>query len=289
MDDDASTEARAAPSPSTTSPARSAWPPRPSPAPSPAPGGSTSVTAERIRRVADELGYRTNPLARALSTSRTHMIALVVSDVANPFYSEIIRGAQADGGEGRVHDAAGRRPGVRPAGTRRARARAARRRRRRPRGFPDVGLDHPHDRQAEARGRAQPRRRRRPVRGPGQRGRHPAGGRAPVRSRARLGDLRRRPGGVLGRRHALAIAAGHRGRPADPGPPDRSVHPGRAGRDACRGGAGGLARHRGDRLQRPAGHRADPRARIARDHGARSTSASSASTTSAPRSSSPRA
>jgi LacI family transcriptional regulator len=44
--------------------------------------------------VAAELGYRANPLARALSTSKTHMIALMISDVTNPFYSELIRGAQ---------------------------------------------------------------------------------------------------------------------------------------------------------------------------------------------------
>ena len=59
------------------------------------PGRVNAGTAERIRQVADDLGYRANPLARALSTSRSLMIALVVSDVANPFYSEIIRGAQA--------------------------------------------------------------------------------------------------------------------------------------------------------------------------------------------------
>lgn len=59
------------------------------------PGRVNAATAERIRQVADDLGYRANPLARALSTARSHMIALVVSDVANPFYSEIIRGAQA--------------------------------------------------------------------------------------------------------------------------------------------------------------------------------------------------
>src|SRR4051794_13412300 len=59
------------------------------------PGRVNAATAERIRRVADELGYRANPLARALSPARSHMIAVVVSDLANPFYSEIIRGAQA--------------------------------------------------------------------------------------------------------------------------------------------------------------------------------------------------
>lgn len=59
------------------------------------PGRVNAATAERIRQVAEDLGYRANPLARALSTARSHLIALVVSDVANPFYSEIIRGAQA--------------------------------------------------------------------------------------------------------------------------------------------------------------------------------------------------
>jgi LacI family transcriptional regulator, repressor for deo operon, udp, cdd, tsx, nupC, and nupG len=59
------------------------------------PGRVNAATAERFRRVADDLGYRANPLARALSTARSSLIALVVSDVANPFYSEIVRGAQA--------------------------------------------------------------------------------------------------------------------------------------------------------------------------------------------------
>ncbi len=59
------------------------------------PGRVNSETAARIRRVADELGYRTSPLARAQQTSRTRLLALVVSDVANPFYAEVIHGAQA--------------------------------------------------------------------------------------------------------------------------------------------------------------------------------------------------
>jgi LacI family transcriptional regulator len=59
------------------------------------PGRVNAITAERIRRAADELGYRTNPLARALTTARTQLIALVVSDLGNPFYAEVIRGAQS--------------------------------------------------------------------------------------------------------------------------------------------------------------------------------------------------
>ena len=56
-------------------------------------------TAERIRAIAAELGYRTNPLARALPTGRTSMIALASSDITNPYYFEIIRGAQAAAAE----------------------------------------------------------------------------------------------------------------------------------------------------------------------------------------------
>jgi len=63
------------------------------------PGRVNFETAERIRRVAAELGYRANPLARALPTGRTSMTALVIADVANPFYNEIIRGAQVAAAE----------------------------------------------------------------------------------------------------------------------------------------------------------------------------------------------
>lgn len=63
------------------------------------PGRVNAETAERIRRTAAELGYRTNPLARALPTGRTSMIALASSDITNPYYFEIIRGAQAAAAE----------------------------------------------------------------------------------------------------------------------------------------------------------------------------------------------
>lgn len=56
-------------------------------------------TAERIRQVAASLGYRTNPLARALPTGRTSMLAVASSDITNPYYFEIIRGAQAAAAE----------------------------------------------------------------------------------------------------------------------------------------------------------------------------------------------
>ncbi|WP_129337558.1 LacI family DNA-binding transcriptional regulator [Cellulomonas endophytica] len=58
------------------------------------PGRVNVDTAARIHAAAAELGYRANPLARALPTGRTSMLALVVSDVTNPFFFQIIRGAE---------------------------------------------------------------------------------------------------------------------------------------------------------------------------------------------------
>lgn len=54
-----------------------------------------AATRERVRAVANELGYRPNALARALRTQRTHTIGVVSDDVAtSPFASGMIRGAQ---------------------------------------------------------------------------------------------------------------------------------------------------------------------------------------------------
>lgn len=58
------------------------------------PGRVTTETAEKIRRIAEELGYRANPVVRALASTQTKLIGMMVSDVANPFYSHLIRGAQ---------------------------------------------------------------------------------------------------------------------------------------------------------------------------------------------------
>jgi LacI family transcriptional regulator len=63
------------------------------------PGRVSVVTSERIRKIAAELGYRTNPLPAARPTGRTSMIALAISDITNPFYNEIIQGAQVAASE----------------------------------------------------------------------------------------------------------------------------------------------------------------------------------------------
>ncbi len=58
------------------------------------PGRVNAATRERIERVAAELGYSPNSQARALTSGRTGAIAVLVSDVTNPFYFGIIRGTQ---------------------------------------------------------------------------------------------------------------------------------------------------------------------------------------------------
>src|SRR3954453_22369496 len=45
-----------------------------------------------------DLGYRPNHVARNLRTRQSHMIAVVVPDITNPFYAVLTRGL-ADGGD----------------------------------------------------------------------------------------------------------------------------------------------------------------------------------------------
>ncbi|MCY1485509.1 Catabolite control protein A [compost metagenome] len=45
---------------------------------------------QRILAMADELGYRPNAIARSLNQRRTGIVALVVGDMANPFYAAAI-------------------------------------------------------------------------------------------------------------------------------------------------------------------------------------------------------
>jgi LacI family transcriptional regulator len=52
-------------------------------------------TVERVLATAENLGYVPNQVARALSTGQTGIIALIVPDIANPFFPPLIRAAQA--------------------------------------------------------------------------------------------------------------------------------------------------------------------------------------------------
>lgn len=49
------------------------------------------TTAARVLDVAKRLGYRRNNAAASLRSGRSHSIAVIVSDIANPFFAEICR------------------------------------------------------------------------------------------------------------------------------------------------------------------------------------------------------
>ncbi|MGW8378225.1 LacI family DNA-binding transcriptional regulator [Streptomyces sp. ODS28] len=55
--------------------------------------GSSSVsegTAERVRAAMQETGYRPHAAARTMRTSRTATVGVVVSDITNPFYPQLL-------------------------------------------------------------------------------------------------------------------------------------------------------------------------------------------------------
>ena len=58
------------------------------------PGRVNRRTRERIEQVAAELNYVPSSQARGLSSGRTNAVAVVVPDITNPFYFDIIRGTQ---------------------------------------------------------------------------------------------------------------------------------------------------------------------------------------------------
>jgi LacI family transcriptional regulator len=57
-------------------------------------GGASPETSERIRQIADELRYQPNALARGLKSDKSGIVGVVVPDIANPFFPEIIRGIE---------------------------------------------------------------------------------------------------------------------------------------------------------------------------------------------------
>src|SRR5690349_7123275 len=59
--------------------------------------GAASVspaTRSRVERAIADLGYIPSRLARGLSAQRTGTLALIVPDVANPFFTLIVRGSE---------------------------------------------------------------------------------------------------------------------------------------------------------------------------------------------------
>jgi LacI family transcriptional regulator len=49
----------------------------------------SDALAERVRQYVAEVGYKPNQLAKSLRTGKTHVIGLMVEDIANPFFATV--------------------------------------------------------------------------------------------------------------------------------------------------------------------------------------------------------
>lgn len=54
----------------------------------------SEATRARILALAAETGYRPNRLARSLKTQRTHLLGVLVPDIANPFFAVLLRAVE---------------------------------------------------------------------------------------------------------------------------------------------------------------------------------------------------
>lgn len=60
-------------------------------------GYVSAEVRQQIEHAIKDLGYRPNRMARSLASSRSFIIGLTIPDVTNPFFPEIIRGAEQVG------------------------------------------------------------------------------------------------------------------------------------------------------------------------------------------------
>jgi len=51
----------------------------------------TPETAEKVRRVIRLMGYHPNTNARALASGKSNLLGLIISDIANPFFPELVK------------------------------------------------------------------------------------------------------------------------------------------------------------------------------------------------------
>src|SRR5450631_4013364 len=60
-------------------------------------GGTVPVSPavrERVLRVIARLDYHPDQFARSLKTGHSHMLGMVISDITNPFFPQLSRGAE---------------------------------------------------------------------------------------------------------------------------------------------------------------------------------------------------
>lgn len=66
-------------------------------------GSVNPATRERVQKAIDELHYVPNTLAQSLRSKQTHTIALLLSDITNPFWTTIARGVEDAAAEKGFH------------------------------------------------------------------------------------------------------------------------------------------------------------------------------------------
>lgn len=54
----------------------------------------SDATRERVLRAADELGYRPNVVARGLVQRRSYSLGVIIPDLANPFFADVVAGVE---------------------------------------------------------------------------------------------------------------------------------------------------------------------------------------------------
>ncbi|HEY0755234.1 MAG TPA: LacI family DNA-binding transcriptional regulator [Ktedonobacteraceae bacterium] len=57
-------------------------------------GEISPTTRQRVLEAIEQLGYRPNSIARGLATNKTFTLGLIVPDITNPFFPEIVQGAE---------------------------------------------------------------------------------------------------------------------------------------------------------------------------------------------------
>jgi LacI family transcriptional regulator len=57
-------------------------------------GYASEDVRQRVKQAAEQLNYVPNVLARSLKSKRTHTLALVITDITNPFWTTVARGVE---------------------------------------------------------------------------------------------------------------------------------------------------------------------------------------------------
>ena len=72
-------------------------------------GGARPATSAAVHQAVSELGYRPSAVARSLRMRRTQTLGLIVTDIQNPFFPELVQAADVAARARRLLDHPGQR------------------------------------------------------------------------------------------------------------------------------------------------------------------------------------